>query len=878
MIFKVYLLLLNIAKTQIYACESYTTQLANITITPQQIYSVKWSVSSSSGNITNDLLIASFLNANTSVPPMTFLYGNIYTIIASASAYCNTSTKSIKLTIASYTVTKLTTPSPATILSWWQDEGALLGCVSCSASSSSGGTTTAAPIPICSACGAFQTLSSSGACSCSESTQYMDLTNLPYVSCRNKIVSSMAWTLLKKSPSFEMEMSFSDGFASELSYNLDYMASIIKVTAQDQSSATATISIQQFNATSLSNSKNLSLSFVIIQDIQENAVLTVRNISLYNQVPFTPFLIGNLNLTYNLPGITYLSPQMVTTIATVGGAVSGTMQLQSATSSILPILTGGISTTAIILIGFLSEIDIYKYINVTFPENFVLFCQKIGDSILPNIFVQMDANNGSNPNSTIGKFAFWGVSTVMLDNSFSSITKELGVLVILPIPSLFAYALRRSPDVSQIFSKIRDLLMWNLFLSFYFGDFTELQLNSMIQLRENYVSSTYARLSYALAVIIVTTYAGLMIYIGILLNWKRKASPVLVQNKRSSKASHTTRRNSKLKSSVLNVPEKKFSTSSPPPPLELTLKRCSIVIEDFNTNNVIAKNFMLVNLGQNLLVIFILFFFQNNGIMQAVLYTILTSAYIALLIIKRPYKSRVQTAILILNNICKIIMGIVAALLGINEKTSIISQNIITHLGSVLIYMIMGAIGLNSLIGLAMTVYSIYQQIRQRIRTYRERKASQKKTGKTEKSMNDPEMGKTSSTNTNNSSFLFAEPKTRSSIKNNELNRVKQKSQSPKKIRFDPEVGKPTDDKLYNFSNRREALAQLRDVRAFQKQREQLSVATTQYSVKPNQGNESSDSFSPSSVLEIGDWDHRKNKKGLVLKKFNKNDEKHRYL
>ena len=648
---------------------------------------------------------------------MTFRSGNTYTITVTVSNTCTTTSKSVTLTIPSYSTTKLTNPMQATILSWWKDEGIMLGCISCNSNS--------AGVPTCLDCDSSLTLNS-GACSCGASNKYMDLTNLPTISCKNKASSSMTWALLKKSPNYQMEMSFNNGFASEISENLKTVASMINLVVQDKSGAA--ISIQEFTATPLDN-KNLSLSFVITQDIQAGTVLTVNNnISQYNQIPFSPFMIDNyLDLAYNLPGVSYLSPETVQTITTVGTTASSAMQVQSATSGLIPILTGGISTTAVILVGFLEEIEIYKFINVPFPDNFVLFCENLEASIIPNIFSKIDENEGENPDSTYGKFAFWGVSTVLLDNSFTPITKDLGVLVVLLVSVPLAFILRGCPDISQFFLKIRDLIMWNLFLSFYLGDYTELQLNSMIQLRENTLTTTYSWLSYSLSIVIITSYAGLMVYLTVLLNWKR-TSPVKQQINVTATPSAQ-----KEEAVPKEGPKYSIAVATPIKPLssEATLRRFTIMVEDFSQKDILTKNFMLVILLQNFLVICILFFLQDSGIAQAVLYTLLTIAFLLLILIKRPYKSAVQTGILTLNNLCKITMGIIAILLGIHEKSEYLSQSSLTDIGSVLIYMIMAAIGINSIIGLVLTIREIYEMVRKKVLLCREYRARQK--AKTEK-------------------------------------------------------------------------------------------------------------------------------------------------
>ena len=67
--------------------------------------------------------------------------------------------------------------------------------------------------------------------------------------------------------------------------------------------------------------------------------------------------------------------------------------------------------------------------------------------------------------------------------------------------------------------------MWSVFLSNYLGDYPELLLNSMIHLRENYVSSAYANFSLAVAIIIVATYSALAMYFRYILNKRHPRVP-----------------------------------------------------------------------------------------------------------------------------------------------------------------------------------------------------------------------------------------------------------------------------------------------------------------------------------------------------------------
>ena len=129
-----------------------------------------------------------------------------------------------------------------------------------------------------------------------------------------------------------------------------------------------------------------------------------------------------------------------------------------------------------LLIGFLPEVDIYKYINVASPDNFNQFCQSMASNLLPNLFANLDdVNSGANLNYTIGKLEFYGVSAIMLDNSSAAVFKDLVVLGIIVGINLLMLISSKCSDFYTLLNKIRNLFMWNLFLSFYLEDYSELQ-------------------------------------------------------------------------------------------------------------------------------------------------------------------------------------------------------------------------------------------------------------------------------------------------------------------------------------------------------------------------------------------------------------------
>ena len=646
------------------------------------------------------------------IPSSTLKSDTTYTFSITVSDNCGSKERSVTVQTVSYPTAQITTPTPATFLAWWQSDGAFLGCSECSA-------TTLSPNPTCTAC--FSPLQLiSGNCLCSDENSYIDLTSFPAFKCLSKSSSVISWSLKQKYPTIQMQTKFSNGFSSS-SGNMNYTASIIDVTSLNSS-----IVVKNYSATV--EEESLLLTFSITQDVEAGINVGITNLSQYNKIPYSPFLIENLNPTYRLPAVTYMSPEAVKIIGAASAATAAAMQAQAVTTSILPAVTGGLSTSAMLLVSFLEEVDLYKYINVPFPDNFIQFCEALSTPILPNIFANMDTvNEGNNPNSTIGKFQFWGVSSMLLDNSYTQILKELMALGIIVLSSLLTLIFKSQPKAHNFFSKIRNLFVWNVFLSFYLGDYSELQLNSMIQLREHSVTSAYAYFSLSISIIIVTTYALLKIYICYIINKKRKTPSIPQQQRQGNQLfrgrdrsgrhgkKQTSRRTKKGKLIQISIEE---TWNEIPASMQ-------IISEDFTPKNRFTRNFFLVMILQSFFLILLVFFFQAYGLAQAIVYTIFTVVYVAIIVWQRPYKSKVQMAILLINQSSKIGMGIIAIIIGVNEQTQSVPQSSITSMGLALIVLIVTVIGMNLLISIVMTVISVYQTAKALYERFRRKKSKE---------------------------------------------------------------------------------------------------------------------------------------------------------
>ena len=287
------------------------------------------------------------------------------------------------------------------------------------------------------------------------------------------------------------------------------------------------------------------------------------------------------------------------------------------------------------------------------------------------------------------------------------------------------------------------------------GDFGELQLNSMIQMRENYNQGAYALFSLALCIIIVITYFLLISYMAYILNRR----PAISSSKLPPNDGKRTDLHEKANPQILRRKVGrtiKVGKIQPPVLQEHSVKepraevpsQIQIISEDFRTKNRFTRNFMLVMMGNNFLLILLVFLLQNYGLVQSIVYTIITVIYVGLVICQRPLKSKVQTGILLMNQGCKIIMGVIAIIFAVNDFTQMLSQSVFDTLGVVLIVLILAVIVISVLISVVILIASIYKAISKCIKRTRVPLSNKGNIRKTNNSINEK-------TAHNQGSFIF---------------------------------------------------------------------------------------------------------------------------
>ena len=384
-------------------------------------------------------------------------------------------------------------------------------------------------------------------------------------------------------------------------------------------------------------------------------------------------------------------------------------QITMGTSSALPPLLGGASSAATLLVDFLNEISIFIYINVVFPANFVLFIQQLSFStLIPNPFEGLKRDTDVIATSTIGKFAFWETSTVLLENNGFNVFKSLLVLAIGGVFALITLVLSGKPNISRKFASVRNILIWNTFLSLYLGDFGELFMSSIIQMRENNSTGAYAMISLIMSSIIVASYS-IIILVSIYILNKRYGGHmdrygVIRARRNIPNSPANNNKKTQKRTDFVTVPHNYRSLS-----------------EELKESNPITRSFLVILTLQSLVVVLVLFLVQDLGVMQALFYMGAAIAVLIGVIYYKPFKSRLQIGLMIFNQLIKITMGLLATILGIDDYYQNLSHDVRTSIGTALIILILVGVGSNALIGVLLVISTIVTTIMRLVRSIREK-------------------------------------------------------------------------------------------------------------------------------------------------------------
>ena len=377
------------------------------------------------------------------------------------------------------------------------------------------------------------------------------------------------------------------------------------------------------------------------------------------------------------------STHLTELLSNTASVAQAALQVQSATTSILPLLVQGATTTAVLLINFVSDVLLYRYINVQFPNNFIEFCKYLYTNFLPNFYNTFEEqyNIPDGP----GKFEDYGMSTVILGSCGNTLDREFIALSLIFTLIFMVWVTKKFPRVHSVFKTWRDNHKWNFFLTFFMGDFGELYLFSMLQLKEDRSRSWYAWYGYFISIAFLASYPLLTSYFIYLLN--RKVAPKV--------------------SDEVKVEKQPSLWREVPPSVNM-------ISTDLKKDYWLKRNFQLVTLVEHLINDLHYLFLQNYGTFQAVIYTGNTLVFLMLGLIYRPYTSKLQNILYGLNYSMKLVLGILAIYIGLTQTTA--SEDMSNSIGWALIGVTVTAISCNAVIVVGILFSSIVQTCRARLK------------------------------------------------------------------------------------------------------------------------------------------------------------------
>ena len=381
-----------------------------------------------------------------------------------------------------------------------------------------------------------------------------------------------------------------------------------------------------------------------------------------------------------------LDPQTLQTITSASEATSAALKVQSASTSVLTLIVQGATTTAVLLVDFIGDVNIFRFINVDFPANFKAFCLMLDSDLMPNPYASLE-DEYEISNCTIGKFREYGASTAFLQNQGSPLNRELAVLIVIMILLVVLRFSKKCPKVQKISLTIQDSLKWNTFLAFYIGDSAELVLYCFVQIREgNSNPSIYNRFSLAVSCMILASIPILFGYFCYLINKKKKFQGVAPL----SPVSDSSKREQQISGESCEIPPS-----------------VKMIIADLKLDRRFTRNFLLILMFEGFITVVNIAFLQDYGLVQAILYFTTTLGLLVGVFVFKPFEAKMQQFLFILNNTVKLILSVFAIIIGANESTKTITEAGIDIIGMVMIVLVIVVIVISALVAIATLIMSI---------------------------------------------------------------------------------------------------------------------------------------------------------------------------
>lgn len=554
----------------------------------------------------------------------------------------------------------------------------------------------------CLTCASGLTLNSAGICACPYGKYYDTISG----ACLARTVLN-AYLYRIPNTTYQFRLSFSSA-VSDANLLVTFLKPVIQIGDYSGSAATMT---------ALSN-RVFQITLDATNPPDVGTVLAIYGIYDYNEFVYNPYMIvpESLSYVFGLDTLSKASTLNPTSPPAETPTVYGPRNPTYLTSS-LNIVYGVMGSPGLVLIKILSDITLFKFINVGYPENYLNFkVSTVGHGFfIPNVFGLVEGNSSNIPTSTVGQFQPWEISTIFLQNAGGMLIKEIIIAIILFLCWVTYLASLELPDFKAHVVRIIKKFQWNIALRYFYSDFPELLLYALIHIQQGGTDTLYKRMSIGGIAVIGAMYLAFWIYTYYLLNIKTSYKRI-------------------------NDPEGSQPSALAPrdPSASQVPQNIRIICEDIYQDTFASRNFVLLMLLQSVAVDLILVFVQVSGIAQAFFYVLFTSLFLVYIVIIRPLSSKLLFAIVFVNEVGQLAMGCFAVVLGMNDLYSNVSEDTLNVIGifMMIIEVVLLFGGMFLVAGLI--AIATYQFIRREFILYQEKKKEENADGSKKKKRSRP--------------------------------------------------------------------------------------------------------------------------------------------
>ena len=400
-----------------------------------------------------------------------------------------------------------------------------------------------------------------------------------------------------------------------------------------------------------------------------------------------------------------MSQAEVELVAKTSSVASSSGQVQDVVTSALPLLANGASTSVVLLSQFAEDIKFYRFINVQFPQNFIDFCRNVDSSSIPNPYEDLACAE-----SEVGKFKEFEISTCFLVNSGDALNREALALGLIAVSWTLSWLLRNQALLSKPFISMRNVLTWNTFINYFVSDCKEYTLYSLLDLSQQLShhrrlseqddnddetdEKSGSRFSYGMSIVMLVSYSIMFMFFGYLLNRKKKRiSPLDIS---SPSRIHIPQEQNRLKDSP-NYKQSAKKDGKPDSGKEGKWMRVpqafNSISSDLKNDSWFSRNFLLISEFGGFVTAVCLVFLQGHGTLQAGFYSGIAIVLLILVLIYKPFETKLQTGVFAINYLSRFALGILATLIG--ARPDLLSTN---KIGLTLIILTLTTSAINSLV------------------------------------------------------------------------------------------------------------------------------------------------------------------------------------